>query len=309
VLAIEAVGLQKTYAGLFGKKGDVALAGLDVAVPRGTAFGLIGLNGAGKTTFIKTILGVVRPSSGSVRVLGGAPEDRAVRARIGYLPERLHLPHSFTPLAFLESVARLKRLGDRAGQARRQLERVGLAGDAERRIGGFSKGMRQRLGLAAALLGGPELLVLDEPTDGIDPLGRAEIRRIIGEERARGATLFLNSHLLSETERVCDRIGILSKGRLIREGALEALCGSETRYRARFAEGADASALLRLGFVKAEGEAEGVFLCDAADPEALNALLDAARREGALLVELARSTRDLEDVLAEALGAGGGASS
>lgn len=307
MLAIEAVGLRKTYAGLFGKKGDVALAGLDVAVPRGTAFGLIGLNGAGKTTFIKTILGVVRPSSGSVRVLGGAPEDRAVRARIGYLPERLHLPHSFTPLAFLESVARLKRLGDRAGEARRQLARVGLTSDAERRIGGFSKGMRQRLGLAAALLGGPDLLVLDEPTDGIDPLGRAEIRRILGEERARGATLFLNSHLLSETERVCDRIGILSKGRLIREGALEALCGSETRYRVRFAGGADAAALLRLGFVGAEGE--GVFLCDAADPRALNALLDAARREGALLVELAREARDLEDVLAEALGAGAGAPS
>ena len=303
MLAIEAVGLRKTYAGLFGKRAELALAGLDLKVPRGTAFGLIGLNGAGKTTFIKSILGVVRPTSGSVRVLGGAPEDREVRARIGYLPERLHLPNAWSPVAFLASVARLKRLREYEGEVRRQLVRVGLAGDAERKIGGFSKGMRQRLGLAAALLGGPELLVLDEPTDGIDPLGRTEIRRILGEERARGATLFLNSHLLSETERVCDRIGILSKGRLLREGALEELCGSSTRFRARFAPGFDAAALLGIGL--AAGDGEGAFTCEAEDPAALNGILDQARARGALLIELARDMRDLEDVLTEALGSQG----
>lgn len=304
MLAIEAVGLRKTYASFLGRRPQIALAGLDVAVPRGTAFGLIGLNGAGKTTFIKTILGVVRPSSGSVRVLGGAPEDRDVRAQIGYLPERLHLPNAWAPTAFLASVARLKRIRDPEGEITRQLGRVGLAGDAERKIGGFSKGMRQRLGLAAALLGGPELLVLDEPTDGIDPLGRAEIRRILSEERARGATLFLNSHLLSETERVCDRIGILSKGALIREGALDVLCGSETRFRVRFAPGFDEGALSRSGLSKGEGE--GVFLCEAADPRELNAALDRARSSGALLIELQRDMRDLEDVLAEALGSSAG---
>src|SRR5262245_38165683 len=201
MLAIEAQNLSKTYRGLFQRGGQQALAGLDLAVPKGAAFGLIGQNGAGKTTFIKTILGVVRPTSGVVRALGGSPEDPKIRARIGYLPERLHLPNSFTPPAFLASVARLKGLTSFDNVIRRELARVGLAQDAERRIGGFSKGMRQRLGLAAALLGAPDLLVLDEPTDGIDPLGRAEVRRILAEERARGATLFLNSHLLSETER------------------------------------------------------------------------------------------------------------
>src|SRR5436190_961116 len=115
-LALEATGLRKVYTGLFGRGGQVALAGLDLAVPRGTAFGLIGLNGAGKTTFIKTILGVVRPSEGAVRVLGGAPEDRRVRAKIGYLPERLHLPNAWTPTAFLASVARLKRIRDQEGE-------------------------------------------------------------------------------------------------------------------------------------------------------------------------------------------------
>lgn len=307
MLAIEASGLRKTYKSFWSKKGQEALAGVDLRVPRGTSFGLIGQNGAGKTTFIKTILGVVRPSSGSVRVLGGAPDDRGVRARIGYLPERLHLPHSFTPTAFLASVARLKRLSSNEGALRRMLAKVGLGADAERRIGGFSKGMRQRLGLAAALLGEPELLVLDEPTDGIDPLGRAEIRQILGEERARGATIFLNSHLLAETERVCDRIAVLSDGKVVREGALEALCRSATRFRARFAPGCDVDVLTRAGFVFSPSAEQAKdaqtldFICEAETPEALNAQIDKARQAGALLVELAREMRDLEDVLAEAL--------
>lgn len=298
MLAIEAIGLAKTYRGLFQRDGQPALVGLDIAVPRGTAFGLIGLNGAGKTTFIKTILGVVRPSAGIVRALGGSPEDPEIRARIGYLPERLHLPSAFTPLAFLASVARLKRLKGFDAALRRQLGRVGLGNDAERRIGGFSKGMRQRLGLAAALLGEPDLLVLDEPTDGVDPLGRAEIRRILAEERARGATLFLNSHLLAETERVCGRVGILSGGRVLREGRLEDLCQSSSHWRVRFAPGCDAPALAAAGFLPGR---EGAFRCEADTPEKLNEALDRARRSGALLVEVAKEEKDLEEVLQEAV--------
>ena len=294
--------MRKVYRGFFRRTGgQTALAGLDIAIPRGTAFGLIGLNGAGKTTFIKTLLGVVRPTSGVVRVLGGEPEDPRVRARIGYLPERLFLTNAFTPRQFLASVARMKGLRDDEGARRSLIDRVGLGGDANRKIGGFSKGMRQRLGLAAALLGEPDLLVLDEPTDGVDPLGRAEIRKLLAEERARGATLFLNSHLLSETERVCDRIGILAGGRLVREGALTELCGSETAFRARFANGFDPRVIGAIGF--AATDEPGVFRVEAADPAALNDKLDAARRAGALLVELSRDLRDLEDVLADALGA------
>lgn len=307
MLAILAEDVKKVYRGFFRRKGgQTALAGLDIAIPRGSAFGLIGLNGAGKTTFIKTLLGVVRPTSGKVRVLGGDPEDPRVRARIGYLPERLFLTNAFTPRQFLASVARMKGLPASEAAVREQIEKVGLGADAGRKIGGFSKGMRQRLGLAAALLGQPELLILDEPTDGVDPLGRAEIRRILSEERARGATLFLNSHLLSETERVCDRIGILAGGRLVREGALLDLCGSETAYRARFAAGAAPEALAPIGFRPTD--VEGVFRIEAESPAVLNERLDQARRAGALLVELSRDLRDLEDVLAEALGAKEGAS-
>ena len=199
-------------------------------------------------------------------------------------------------------MARLKGLRGAGDEIDRQLQRVGLAGDAERRIGGFSKGMRQRLGLAAALLGAPELLVLDEPTDGVDPLGRAEIRRILAEERARGATLFLNSHLLAETERVCDRIGILAaRAGWCARAALETLCGSGTRYRAAL-RARRRPARARRRWASSPGEAHGVFACDAADPAALDALLAGGRGSGGAARRAApASCRDLEDVLAEAL--------
>ena len=215
MLAAQTERLKKTYFVGFRKQGVQALAGVDLEVPRGTAFGLIGLNGAGKTTLIKILLGIVRPTEGSVGLLGGVPSDPKMRARVGYLPERLLLPSSFRPHAFLASVARLKAIRGAEREIDRQLTRVGLWAERGRAIGGFSKGMKQRLGLAAAMLGEPELLVLDEPSDGVDPLGRVEIRKILAEERARGATLLLNSHLLSETERICDRIAILSEGKIL----------------------------------------------------------------------------------------------
>ena len=295
--AIEAIGLQKTYFGSFGRRGQRALCEVDLRVPRGEAYGLIGPNGAGKTSFIKIILSVVRPTAGRVRVLGGDPEDPTIRARIGYLPERLELPGAATPLSFLATVARFKRLPvDPAGH-QRLCERVGVGRDSGRRIRTFSKGMRQRVGLAAALLGAPDLLVLDEPTDGVDPIGRVEIRNLLVEELARGATVFLNSHLLAETERICTRVGILAEGRVVREGPLESLCGAEGRWRARFAEGAASQALEAAGFTPG---ARG-WLFSGGDPAALNVALDRARGSGALLLELRKDERDLEEVLAEAL--------
>ncbi|MGC4120857.1 MAG: ABC transporter ATP-binding protein [Myxococcales bacterium] len=301
--AIEASALTKVYRGLFRRRGgQQALRGVDLVLPAGTAFGLIGPNGAGKTTFIKTFLGIVRQTSGTVTVLGGDPEDPKVRARIGYLPERLHLPHAWTPVQFLSSVARLKQLRAARPQIDALLVRVGLAPDAQRKIGGFSKGMRQRLGLAAALLGTPDLLVLDEPTDGIDPLGRMEVRKLLAEERQRGATLFLNSHLLSETERICDRVGILHEGRVVREGTLDELTRSETRWRLRLAGTADAAALKAAGLIEVAGPE--LWRCEAPDAAALNHILDQCRASGALIVELQREEKELEDVLAEVVKAG-----
>jgi ABC-2 type transport system ATP-binding protein len=301
VPAIEVSGLRKTYRRAFGRAGNDALRGVDLSVPEGSAFGLIGPNGAGKTTFIKAILGIVQPTEGTVKVLGGSPDDPRIRARIGYLPERLHLPGSWSATSFLGTVAHLKGLKPDAAANLQLLERVGLASAAGRRIGGYSKGMRQRLGLAAALLGSPSLLVLDEPTDGIDPMGRVEVRGILQEEVRRGTTLFLNSHLLAETERVCDRVAILADGRVLREGRLEELSRSGARWVVRFAPGPAPEALVAAGFQP--GSPEGLYHVDAADPATLNAALDKARAAGALLVELKRDGQDLEAVLTSTVGA------
>jgi len=299
--AVRVTGLHKTWGGLFGRGGQAALCGVDLSIPRGSAFGLIGPNGAGKTTLIKTLLGIARPSSGELRVLGGHPEDVQVRRRIGYLPERLELPPAWTPPEFLRSVARFKQLSRPDAAIDQLLHRVGLAEARRRKIGDFSKGMKQRTGLAAALLGQPELLVLDEPTDGVDPVGRMEIRALLAEERARGATLLLNSHLLAETERVCDRVGVLSRGRIVREGTLEELSRPSAGYTVKLAGNLSLDVLAVHGLQPLAGMA-GTFRLEASDPEALNRALDAVRREGALLLELHPESRDLERVLTDALG-------
>src|SRR5215472_16198592 len=151
--AFAVTSLHKRFRTRFGRTESVALDGVDLEVPRGEAFGLIGPNGAGKTTFIKCLLGISHPDSGSVELLGGRPQDPRSRARVGYLPERLTLPGAWTPLAFLASVTRLKHLRPQRSVLDELLQRVGLSDSANRKIRGFSKGMRQRLGLAAALVG------------------------------------------------------------------------------------------------------------------------------------------------------------
>jgi ABC-2 type transport system ATP-binding protein len=297
VLAIEAHGVTKHYRGLLGRPGTHALRGVDLAIPAGTGFGLIGPNGAGKTTFVKAVLGIVRPTSGAVKLLGGNPEDPRVRARVGYLPERLRLAPAWTPLEILESIARLKGLRVPRASALTLLEEIGIAREAKRRVGGFSKGMRQRVGLAVALLGDPELLVLDEPTDGLDPIGRVEVRGILARALGRGATLLLNSHLLAETERICGRIGVLVGGRVVREGPLAELTAAAERWRIRFAPGAPLAALGDAGFLPGT---DGAHLFTG-PPEALNFALDRARAAGALVVELSREAKDLEEVLTDAV--------
>ena len=298
MLAIEARGLEKRYRSAFGRRTTVALAGVDLAVPRGGGFGLIGPNGAGKTTFVKALLGVVRPTGGTVRLLGGDPHDPRVRARVGYQPERLRLASAWTPLELLDSVARLKGLRLPRSGALALLEEVGVGAAATRRVGTFSKGMRQRVGLASALVGDPELLVLDEPTDGLDPPGRAEVRALLARRIAAGATVLLNSHLLAETERICARVGILVGGRVVREGPLSEVTGAPREWTARFAPGAPAEALTGAGFTPREGERWAIM---ADGPVPLNAALDRIRAAGGLLLELTRAGQDLETALAEAM--------
>ncbi len=227
--AIEVVDLAKRYGR------TEALAGLTMNVERGEVFGFLGPNGAGKTTAIKLLLGLARPSGGHANVLGAPAGDVATRARIGYLPELFRYQGFLRAREVLELHCRLARL---PGPKRRpeigaSLELVGLADRAEDLVGGFSKGMQQRLGLAVALLGRPDLVLLDEPTSALDPLGRADVRRIVREVADRGTTVFLDSHLLTEVERVCDRVAIIDRGRVVAGGRLSDLLGADgVRIRA-----------------------------------------------------------------------------
>jgi ABC-2 type transport system ATP-binding protein len=301
-LAIRASGLEKSFGSVH------ALAGVELEVPRGSAFGFIGENGAGKTTFIKILLGVARASAGEVSVLGGTPDDVNVRKHIGYLPERLELPPAFSPIRFLRGVGRLKGMSraELDDQIPRTLERVGLAQSAwARKTKGFSKGMRQRTGLAAALIGRPQLLVLDEPTDGIDPVGRARIRDVIAEAKRDGATIFLNSHLLAETEKICDHVAIISRGKVRTSGAIESL-RSQDAYRVVFEKADDLDERAkRHGFMPdAEAREAGhptAFRLAGADANALSGALQSALGDGLLVTEVTRALKDLEAVLEEAL--------
>lgn len=299
--AIRVTGLCKTYAnGLARSQKKQVLSNLNFQVNRGQSFGIIGPNGAGKTTLVKLLLTVVRPTAGTVRIFGENPEYSHVRARIGYLPERLALPPAATPAEFLKGVCRLKQMKNPDADVERQLARVGMSSDSGKRIKIFSKGMKQRVGLAAALLGTPDLLVLDEPTDGLDPIGRAEFRNIVLEEKQRGATVVLNSHLLSEAERICEAVAILVRGVILRKGLVRDLCTSKTRWRARFAPLSAPVAMSEIGFN--ETDEPGVYSYETDDPAVLNQSLDAVRNAGALLIELGPELKSLEEVLTEAVG-------
>ncbi len=212
--AIETIELAKRY------KKTAALAGLTMRVERGEVFGFLGPNGAGKTTAVKLLLGLVRPTGGTASVLGAPIGDRETRRRIGYLPELFRYQpwlRAREVLATHADLAGMARSGRGAAIAE-VLDTVGLAPRADDLVGTFSKGMQQRLGLAVALLGRPDLVVLDEPTSALDPVGRRDVRSIISKLRAAGTTVFLNSHLLTEVERVCDRVAIIDQGRVVASG-------------------------------------------------------------------------------------------
>jgi ABC-2 type transport system ATP-binding protein len=195
----------------------VALKDVSLELKRGEVFGLIGLNGAGKSTFMKTAVGLLRPDSGSVSLFGLEPRSREARRRFGFLPELPYFPGYLSAWEVLHFYGQLHGLKGQAltGRVERVLEQVNLAYAAKEPIRRYSKGMQQRVGLAQTLLHNPELLFLDEPLSGLDPQGMKEVRDVIFEQRTAGKTIFFNSHSLAEVERVCDRVGLMHKGRLV----------------------------------------------------------------------------------------------
>lgn len=202
-----------------------AVRGVSLQAFSGEVFGLLGPNGAGKTTLIKMLLGVVKPSSGTASLFGENIGSAAASMRVGYLPESLRVDRHHTARSALRYYGRMSRMSDAAIRARSDelLELVGLRGRDRESVRRFSKGMYQRLGLAQALLHDPDLLVLDEPTDGLDPVGRNEVRKVIQRLSDAGKTIFLNSHILQEVELVCTRVAILAKGEIRAVGPLDEL--------------------------------------------------------------------------------------
>lgn len=227
---VNVTNLAKRYSGwsLRGRKPINALRGVDLRASGGEVFGLLGPNGAGKTTLIKVLLGVVKPTSGDATLFGEPVGSAEARRRVGYLPEALRIDMHHTARSALFYYGRLSGMDRQAIRRRADelLELVGL-GDRDREpVSRFSKGMYQRLGLAQALINDPDLLILDEPTDGLDPVGRNEVRRVIDTLREQGKTIFLNSHILQEVEMVCTRVAILAKGKIRGVGTVRELSQS-----------------------------------------------------------------------------------
>jgi ABC-2 type transport system ATP-binding protein len=208
-----------------------AVRGISFEVKRGEIFGFLGPNGAGKTTTIKTLLGLIFPTRGEVRLFGLPVTDPAARRRVGFLPENPYLYQYLTPREIMDLCGRLVGMPghEREIQTREILRRVGLGSVMDRPLRRFSKGMLQRAGLAQALMGDPELLILDEPMTGLDPIGRKEVRDLILEERAQGRTVMFSSHILSDVEMLCDRVAIVNRGELTAYGSLDQLLRREIR--------------------------------------------------------------------------------
>jgi ABC-2 type transport system ATP-binding protein len=249
--AIDVTDLKKQYGQI------EALAGLTMTVGRGEVFGFLGPNGAGKTTTVKLLLGLARPTSGSGKVLGAPMGDLATRRKIGYLPEL------FRYQPWLKAREVLMLHGELAGIAATRrgpaadeaLGIVGLADRANDLVGKFSKGMQQRLGIGAALLGEPALIILDEPTSALDPVGRVDVRGIVRAAADRGAAVFLNSHLLSEVEQICDRVAILDHGRVVASGELDDVLGrAETLIRVTGLSATDLAAIEPFGPPTLDGD-------------------------------------------------------
>jgi ABC-2 type transport system ATP-binding protein len=247
--AVWCSGLRKRY----GRR--TAVEDVSFTVGRGEVLGLLGPNGAGKTSVIKMLLGLVRPDAGEVLLLGRRSTDPRSRSAVGYLPELFRYQPWLTAAEVLALHVKLARVDVDASEQRDCLALVGLADRAGDRVGGFSKGMQQRLGLAVALVARPELVVLDEPTSALDPLGRVDVRDLVLALKARGVAVLLNSHLIGEVERVCDRVVILDKGKVAASGTLAELLGQrEVRLRLAAVDGRAEDRLRASGSMTRSGD-------------------------------------------------------
>ncbi|MBU0560017.1 MAG: ABC transporter ATP-binding protein [Bacteroidetes bacterium] len=302
--AIESSGLTKIYNGKRRTQKITALNSLDLQIDNGIIYGLLGPNGAGKTTFVKIILGIVNPTSGSAKLLGKNITEHEVRNKIGFLPENHKFPHYLSAEEVLKYFAKLRRFDSKNinSEIEKVLDKVKLSKWKKTKIKKFSKGMLQRLGLANAIITNPEILFLDEPTDGVDPIGRKEIKDLLLELKQNGKTVFINSHLLSEVESISDRVAILNKGNLIREGKVDDLITSKKNYIiscSEFIE--DNIEILRANFQFTVNENFQINLKVDSTAE-LNSFMDKLRQHQIIINSINQQKSSLEDYFIKAIG-------
>ncbi|MCB0717401.1 MAG: ABC transporter ATP-binding protein [Bacteroidetes bacterium] len=312
---LEADALSKTYRTAFRRRDVKALDSFSLSVDTGEIFGLLGPNGAGKTTFVKIVLGLVKPTSGSASIDGTTVSDWRSRRQVGYLPENHRFPDYLTARQMLRHYGRLSAGQSSNRDIDRLLDRVGMLRWADTPIRKFSKGMMQRTGIAHALANNPKLIFLDEPTDGVDPVGRREIRELLTSLRHEGKTIFLNSHILSELELVCSRIAILNRGKLVTEGRLDELLQKQTVYAVtstRIPEQLlDRLSDVQPAPVRASGRGErpdselSHYEIHVSSRAHLNVVLDQLRREHVEIESIIRNTDSLEELFVRAVDSDG----
>ena len=299
---IEVSGLRKQYRSSFRKPPITALDGIDFTVGEGELFGLLGPNGAGKTTTVKILLNLTHATSGTASIMGLRVSDPESRRRVGYLPEGHKIPNYLTARQALRIFGRMSGMtaNDIEQRIPMLLERVRMGQWADVRIKKFSKGMTQRLGLACSLIHAPKVLLLDEPTDGVDPVGRREIRDLLREEATQnGTTILLNSHLLSEIELTCDRVAVLRNGKVAAFGTVEELTRKAATYKL-VASLIDENLVAAFKHTGADVQrVNGHLVVGVTGIEHLNALLDQLRARGGMLSELTPVRSTLEDVFVD----------
>lgn len=303
-MVIQLDELRKAFRGHLGIGRHVAVDGLSLDVRQGEIFGLLGPNGAGKTTTLKMMLGLLRPDSGTVRLLGRPPSDPAARAQVGFLPENPYFYDYLTGEEFLDFYARLQGVAgsDRARRVSRTLDKVGLGARRGVALRKYSKGMVQRLGIAQAILHEPDVLILDEPMSGLDPIGRREVRDIILEQRDAGRTVFFSSHILQDAEMICDRVAIVVDGRVRNLGTLDDLASGDPRWFEVAVDG-EVPPPWKDHVVSRQGEHTLVRLPDV---DALTRCLHDIGRSGGSVVSVWPRRESLEDIFLSRIAAGEG---
>jgi ABC-2 type transport system ATP-binding protein len=295
--AIQTQDLTKIYRARWSGREVRAIDAVSLKVPRGTIFGLLGPNGAGKTTFVKTLLSAVRQTQGSALIFGRDASHADSRKPIGYLPENHRFPTYFTGAGMLDFYASLSGVSAerRKKLVPEHLEMVGLGRWGAMRIGKYSKGMLQRLGLAQALIHSPSILILDEPTDGVDPVGRREIRELLSRFESQGVTIFINSHLLAEVEAFCREIAILHKGKVALSGKMHELTAGKG-YRLTVTRPSDALTDELRAKATSMAARDGMVDFQFPSRELVNTAVDLLRAQQCEIESLAPTTSTLEEV-------------